>query len=192
MTAPIDDVSSLPGTELTDQDDRPIGKIGEIYAINGDGQHPMWVTVEATFGEDDSERRTVFVPLARLKQEEGCVCVPYSLEHLLESPEVPSEGEISSECEELLREYYGIRGGEDELSTDNRSYATLVPDEEGASQLVENPDEVETPDPDRRTEETQARREDPGPREIRKVTADDLLDEQKDRDEGEDESEHEG
>jgi hypothetical protein len=179
MTAPIEDVSSLLGTELTDQDDRPIGKIGEIYAINGDGRHPMWVTVEASV--DEGERRTVFIPLARLKREEDFLCVPYSLQHVLDSPEVSGEGEISSECEELLRAYYGIRPGEEELSTDNHSYVTLVPDEEGTSHRVENTDEVETPDPDRRTEETQARRDDPGPREIRKVTAKDVIEEQKEQ-----------
>jgi hypothetical protein len=187
MTTPIEDVSSLPGTELTDQEDCPIGKIGEIYAINGDGQHPMWVTVEATLGEN--ERRTVFVPLARLKQEEGFVCVPYTREHILESPEVKDEGEIPPESEELLRAYYGIRPGEDELTTDNSSYVTLVPDEEGTSQRVENTDEVETPDADRRTEETQARREDPGPRESRHITAEDMIDEQKEKQDDKDEGE---
>jgi hypothetical protein len=190
MTTPIEDVSSLPGTELTDQDDRPIGKIGEIYAINGDGQHPMWVTVEAECGEN--ERRTVFVPLARLKEEKGDLCVPYSLEHVLDSPEVSGEGEISSECEEQLRAHYGIGRGDGELRTDNHSYATRVPEEDGPSQRVENPDEVETPDADRRTEETDQRRQDPGSREIRKVTAEDVIKEQKEqkeRQEGKDEGE---
>ena len=38
MSAPIDDVSSLPGKKVSDQEENPIGEIKDIYAIDGDGQ----------------------------------------------------------------------------------------------------------------------------------------------------------
>ena len=56
MTAPIEDISNLPGTKVTDQEESPIGEIKEIYAINGDGQ-PTWVSVEASFGMGDKRKR---------------------------------------------------------------------------------------------------------------------------------------
>ena len=37
MTGPIEDVSSLPGMKVTDQEEITIGKVKEIYAIDGDG-----------------------------------------------------------------------------------------------------------------------------------------------------------
>ena len=45
MTAPIEDVSSLPGKKVSDQEGSSIGKVKEIYATDGDGQ-PMWVEIE--------------------------------------------------------------------------------------------------------------------------------------------------
>jgi hypothetical protein len=174
MTAPIEDVSSLPGKEVADQYEEPIGKVQEIYAIDGDG-HPTWVTVEAKF---EGAKRTVFIPLARLKDEDGLLQVPYSLEHICSSPEVDGSDGISEECERELRSYYGIHRDERELRTDNDSYATLVP-EEGTSKPVDNVVELETPSADKRTDETRARLEDPGSSETRKVTADDMIEENK-------------
>lgn len=40
MTAPIEDVSSLPGGKVSDQEEVPIGEVKEIYAMGGDG-YPM-------------------------------------------------------------------------------------------------------------------------------------------------------
>jgi PRC-barrel domain len=175
MTAPIEDVSSLPGKEVADQYEEQIGKVKEIYAIDGDG-HPTWVTVETKF---EGAKRTVFIPLARLKDENGLLQVPYSLKHICGSPEVDGSDSISEECERELRAYYSIDRGDQELRTDNYSYATLVPDGEGTSKRVEDVDQLETPSADKRTDETQARLEDPGSSEIRTVTADDLMEENK-------------
>jgi PRC-barrel domain len=83
MTAPIEEVSSLPGKKVSDQEENTIGKIKEIYAIDGDGQ-AVWVTVEASFGMGN--KRTVFIPLARLKDEDGELRVPYSKDHIEQTP----------------------------------------------------------------------------------------------------------
>jgi PRC-barrel domain len=175
MTAPIEDVSSLPGKKVTDQEEVPIGEIKDIYAIDGDG-HPTYVTVEASMGM--GKKKLVFIPLARLKDEDGDLRVPYSKEHISNTPEVDADDGISAECDRLLRDHYGIDRADQELRSDHHSYATLVPeDTDGTSQRVEDPDQLETPDADRRTDETHERLHDPGSSSTRDVDAGKIADE---------------
>jgi PRC-barrel domain protein len=169
MTAPIEDVSSLPGKKITDQAENPLGKVKEIYATDG---YPMWVAVEMSSGL--AKKRTVFIPLARIKDEDGELRVPYSAQRIGDAPEVDDSDGISAECDRQLRDYYGIDTGDQELRADNKSYATLVPEEGGEAKLVENVDELETPDADTRTDESHERLQDPGSAEMRKVTAEDV------------------
>jgi hypothetical protein len=174
MTAPIEDVSSLPGKKVSDQEQTPIGEIKDIYAIGGDG-HPMWVTVEARSGM--GQKKTVFIPIARLKVENDELLVPYSKSHIEDTPEVDAEEGITPECERNLRDHYGIDRADQELRGDNDSYATLVPeDEEGTAQRAEDPDKLDTPDANKVSDETKSRLEDVGSAETRKVTADDVTD----------------
>lgn len=170
MTAPIEDISSLPGRKIIDQAENPIGQVKDIYAT-GDG-FPMWVAVEMSSGMAD--RRMVFVPLARIKDENGDLRVPYSKQRIGESPEVDLSDGISAECDRQLRDYYGIDAGDQELRSDNKSYAALVPDELGTAEKADDAGQLETPDADRRTEETRERLNDPGRAEMRKVTAEDV------------------
>jgi hypothetical protein len=174
MTAPIEDVSSLPGQKVTDQEENTIGEIKEIYAIDGDGE-PVWVTVEASFGMGN--KRTVFVPLARLKDEDGTLRVPYSKGHLEQTPEVDGSDGISAENDRQLRDHYGIDTGDQELRQDNNSYATLVPEGEGTARLAEDPDSLETPNADKRDDETKQRLHDPGSSDTRDVDAGAIADE---------------
>jgi PRC-barrel domain len=176
MSAPVEDVSELPGKTVMDQYDEPIGEIKEIYAIGGDG-HPTWVTIDVR-SEEGEETRTVFIPLARLKQEDGQLAVPYSTEHLTAGPKVEVSDDLSQEDEHALRGYYSVGVGDGELLSDNLSYATLVPEEDGPSKRVQDVDALETPSADKRTDETRERLQDPGPREIRTVTAEDVIDEE--------------
>ena len=170
MTAPIDDVSSLPGRKVTDQEENTIGEIKEIYAIGGDGE-PMWLSVEASFGM--ANKRTLFIPLARLKDEAGELRVPYSKEHVGNTPEVDGD-EISAELERKLRDHYGIDRADQELRQHNDSYATLVTEQEGTAQRVEDASTIETPNANKVDDETRARLEDVGSAETRKVTAEDV------------------
>jgi hypothetical protein len=178
MTTPVEDVRELPGKTVLDQYDEPIGEIEEIYAIGGDG-HPTWVTVDVRPQEEGGKPRTVFIPLSRLKLEDGELQVPYSVEHLTAAPEIQAADELSEHDEGALRGYYSVGVGDGELRTDNFSYATLVPDQGGPSKRVQDVDRLETPSADKRTDETRARLEDPGSSEIRKVTAKDVMDEDK-------------
>jgi hypothetical protein len=188
MTAPIEDVSSLPGKKISDQTANPIGKVKEIYATDG---YPMWVSVEMSSGL--AKKRTVFIPLARIKDEDGELMVPYSAQRIGDAPEVNDSDGISAECDRQLRDYYGIDTGDQELRSDNKSYATLVPEEGGEAELVENVDELDTPDADTRTDESHERLHDPGSDEMRHVTAEDVAhdtqesgDDDEDRDEDSD------
>jgi hypothetical protein len=190
MTAPIQDVADLPGKKISDQAERPIGEIKEIYATDG---YPMWVAVEMSSGI--AKRRTVLIPLARIKDEDGELRVPYSAQRIGDAPEIEESDGISAECDRQLRDYYGIDVGDQELRSDNKSYATLVPDEPGEAERVENLDELETPDADTRTDESRERLRDPGSAEIRHVSAEDITHDtqgDEDRDAGEDEDRDSG
>jgi hypothetical protein len=169
MTAPIKDVSSLPGKKISDQAENPIGEVRGIYAT--DDGFPMWVAVEMSSGIGD--KRTVLIPLARIKDENGELRVPYSRQRIGEAPEIDGDG-VSAECDRRLRDYYGIDAGDQELRQDNNSYATLIPAQAGAANRVKDAGEVETPDADTRTEETRERLHNPGPSEMRRVTAEDV------------------
>jgi PRC-barrel domain len=185
MTAPIEDVSSLPGKKVTDQEEVPIGEIKDIYAIDGDGQ-PTYVTVEASMGM--GKKKLVFIPLARLKDEDGDLRVPYSKQHISNTPEVDADDGISPECDRLLRDHYGIDRADQELRSDHVSYATLVPeDTDGTSQRAEDPDQLETPDADTRTDETKERLHDPGSSSTRDVDAGKIADQNAELGEGDDE-----
>jgi hypothetical protein len=166
MTAPIEDVSSLPGKKITDQEENPIGEVKEIFATE-DG-FPMWVSVEMSQGM--SNKRTAFIPLARIKDEDGDLRVPYSKDKIAESPEIDGSDGLSEECDFQLRGYYGIGVGDQEMWSDNKGYATMVTEESASSEKADA-DDVETPDPDQRTEESKERLEDPGSSEIRHVDA---------------------
>ena len=71
----------------------------------------------------------MFVPLARLKEANGELRVPHGKAHVLESPEVDAEDSISEEGDHARRTCYGIGAADQELWSDNKGYATLVPNE---------------------------------------------------------------
>jgi sporulation protein YlmC with PRC-barrel domain len=125
--SPIDDVSDLPGKAVFDQVGNKLGEVKQIYSKDGD---PMWVTIEASTGL--ASDRLVFIPIARLKEEEGEIRVPYSSQHITESPEIEPVDELSEEDDRSLRAYYSVGIGDGELRTDNEdSYASRVPDGDG-------------------------------------------------------------
>ncbi len=172
MTAPIEDVSSLPGRKVRDQDEEPLGEVTAIYATE-DG-FPMWIEIEAKLGLFAKQR--ALVPLARIKEEKDDLLVQYSKQHVLDAPRPEEDDDcVSEECDRELRMYYGIGTADQEMWSDNSGYATLVPEEPGAAKRVEDPDDLDTPDADKRTEESNERVRDPGSRELREVSAEDVF-----------------
>lgn len=191
MTAPIEDLSSLPGKKVSDQEGASIGKVKEIYATDGDGQ-PVWVAVEGSFGKGD--KRTVLIPIARLKDEDGDIGVPYSKARIGDAPEVDTSDGVSAESDRELRGYYGIGTGDQELWEDNKSYATLVPEEPGQSKAVDDAGQLEMPDHDKRTDETRERLQDSQRRDSRSVgdiTGEDDSDEDRDDNDRDDDVDNE-
>jgi hypothetical protein len=130
---PIEDVGSLPGKKIKDQQGNEVGEVCEIYEQDGD---PMWVTVKSSTGM--ATDRVVFIPVARLKEEDDEIRVPYSVQHVQDSPEVSPEGELSEEQDRELRDYYSVDLGDQELRDSNdSSYAARVPDSDAPVKKAE-------------------------------------------------------
>lgn len=125
--SPIEDANELPGKTVFDALGQKIGEVREIYVQDGD---PMWVTVETSTGLFTD--RLVFIPLARVKEEDDQIRVPYTLQHINNSPEVQAGDELSEEDDRALRAYFSVGIGDAELRTQNDdSYASRVPEGEG-------------------------------------------------------------
>ncbi|HTX33202.1 MAG TPA: PRC-barrel domain-containing protein [Solirubrobacteraceae bacterium] len=134
IASAIEDVSTLSGETINDQDGRKIGQVKEIYGV-GDDEAPMWVTIESATGL--GRKRQVFVPLARIKNQADEFRVPYSFDHVHDSPEVEPQDEISEEDDRALRVYYAIGLADQELVESARSYASQVPEEEGPATKID-------------------------------------------------------
>lgn len=130
----IEDPEGLQGESVYDQDGREVGEIKTIYGL-GEDKVPMWFGVETK--EGIAEKRTVLIPAARLKSEDDQLRVPYSVNHLQDSPEVEDGDEISEEQDRELRDFYAIDLADHEQRTDNISYAAQVPDGEGPATKLE-------------------------------------------------------
>jgi hypothetical protein len=133
----IEDPTNLADETLHNQDGTKIGKIKHVYGV-GEGQEPMWITVAIETGT--GRHQLVFVPLARLKHERDQIRVPYTAQHLLESPEVEADGELSESDELALRNYYAIGLGDQEVRSDNETYAAQIPDAEGSARKIAGED----------------------------------------------------
>lgn len=125
----IEDPTSLCGETLRDQDGGKIGEVKELYTV-GSKEEPMWITVAVETGI--GRYRRVFVPLARVKYEHDQLRVPYTAQHLLGSPETEADGELSAQQDIALRNYYAIDLADQEIRTDNDSYASQVPESDEA------------------------------------------------------------
>jgi hypothetical protein len=138
------------------------------------------------------DKRTVLIPLARLKDEDGELRVPYSKDHIGNTPKIDDADTISPECDRALRDHYGIDRADQELRGDNDSYATLVTeDTDGMAQRVEDPDSLETPNANKISEETKERLHNPGDKRTRDVDAGAIADENAARETGEGEGDPE-
>lgn len=138
MALRIEDVSSLPGRKVVDQEGQSVGEITEVYGV-GDGGEPMWVAIDTASGErlgEDSEDKVVVVPLGRLREDGDDLSVPYSTAHVEDAPEVDAGDEISEEDDEKLRLYYAIGLADEEFRTESNSYAGQVPEGVGRAQKI--------------------------------------------------------
>jgi PRC-barrel domain len=202
MAGAIEDVSSLPGETINDQDGRKVGEVKEVYGT-GDDETPMWVTIESSTGLGRS--RQLFVPLARIKRQGEEIRIPYSFDHLHEAPEVEPGDELSEEDDHALRVYYAIGLADQELVENAQSYASQVPDDDDPARKIDASSaegpvrEIDDAPPAQRAAEAyEKQREEQGEEEHRsgrKATADEVFEEdgdesgdEKDSDESEGEA----
>ncbi len=153
MALRIEDVSSLPGRTIVDQEGEEVGEIKDVYGVGDDGD-PMWLVLETHTGGMAGEDKLRIVPLARVREEDGNLSVPYSTEHVQDSPEVEVEDEISEEDDEKLRIYYSIDLADQEFRNEPRSYAAQVPEGKGkATKITDDLDDKEVPGGDTKADE---------------------------------------
>jgi sporulation protein YlmC with PRC-barrel domain len=184
MASAIEDVSSLPGETVGDQDGRKIGEVREVFGV-GEDETPMWVIIESSTGIRRSRR--LFVPLARLKQQGDEIRVPYSYSHIHDAPAIEAKDELSEEDDRALRAYYAIGLGDQELVQAAQSYASQVPEEDGPARRIdaaaaEGPvrELADKPPAERAAEAYEKQKEAEGEEEHRsgrKATADDVFQE---------------
>jgi uncharacterized protein (TIGR02271 family) len=99
----ITNPESLIGQTAHDNDGDKIGKIGQVYIDQDNGQ-PKWVTVQTgLFGTNES-----FVPLERVTQAGDDVRIDIDKATITGAPNVPADGAISPEEEDNLYAYYGL------------------------------------------------------------------------------------
>ena len=137
MATPIEEPEELTGEDVYNQLGEKIGSVERLYAGGGEGD-PSWVGVNVSTGLFGG--KLVLIPLARLKEEDGQVRVPYDKEHLLEAPEVEAEDGLSDEEAEQLSEYFGVNRGDQPAEDNPGSYASQMPDENEAPQPIDPPD----------------------------------------------------
>lgn len=117
---PVADLESLPGRDLHDALGRKLGEIQDVIeGDEGDGDEPQWVTVTVKPGAFGSE--LVIVPLARIKEEDERLEVPYSERHVLDAPRPEDPASMSDEDKEELLTYYAVERGD---QPDVESYST--------------------------------------------------------------------
>jgi stress response protein YsnF len=100
----IDTVLNWRGRTIVDQGGEKIGTFEEIY-LDAQTEQPEWAAVKSgLFG-----RRYRFVPLSEAEeQDKETLRVPFTKEHVDNTPDVDADGELSQEEEARLYEHYGI------------------------------------------------------------------------------------
>lgn len=137
MAAPIEKPEELTGTDVFDLVGAQIGSVKQVYGGGGEGR-PSWVAVKVSTGMVG--REVVMVPIARLKEEEGQVRIPYTKQHLLDAPEVESEDELSEDEVTRLSDYYAVSRGDQPAEDNPDSYASQMPEVGEAPQPLDQPD----------------------------------------------------
>lgn len=137
MAEPVAEPDKLAGVEVFGHEGEKLGKIEQIYGPEGQDT-PSWFGLEVSTGM--AATRCVLVPLARLKQEDGQVRVPYSRQHLLEAPEVAKDGTVSEEDDAALRDFYALSRGDQPAQDSPDSYASQMPEEDGPPQPLDRSD----------------------------------------------------
>lgn len=99
-------IDAVIGSTAYDNDGDKIGKVGQVYVDPDDGR-PVWASVNTGFfGTSES-----FVPLENASWDGNDLRVQYDKAFVKEAPRVDVHGELSTQDQESLYEYYNMNSG---------------------------------------------------------------------------------
>lgn len=97
-------IDALPGREVFGSDGRRIGKVGQVFVLEGTDD-PTWMTVHTgLFGTHES-----FVPVAEATERGDELLVPYEKSFVHDAPRIDDASELTVEHEAELYRYYGVQ-----------------------------------------------------------------------------------
>lgn len=97
-------IDALPGREVFGSDGRKIGKVGQVYVLEGTDD-PTWMTVHTgLFGSHES-----FVPVSEATERGDEVHVPFEKAFVHDAPRIDDASELTVEHEAELYRYYGVQ-----------------------------------------------------------------------------------
>ncbi|MGM1029405.1 MAG: PRC-barrel domain-containing protein [Actinomycetota bacterium] len=96
-------IDALPGREVFGSDGRRIGKVGQVFVLEGTDD-PTWMTVHTgLFGTHES-----FVPVAEATERGDELHVPYEKSFVHDAPRIDDAQDLTVEHEAELYRYYGV------------------------------------------------------------------------------------
>jgi uncharacterized protein (TIGR02271 family) len=99
-------IDAVIGSTAYDNDGDKIGTIGQVYVDPDDG-HAVWASVNTGFfGTTES-----FVPLENATVDADGVRVQYEKSFVKDAPRIDVDGDLSTEDQEALYQYYGMNSG---------------------------------------------------------------------------------
>ncbi|GAA1420440.1 PRC-barrel domain-containing protein [Agrococcus citreus] len=97
-------IDALPGREVFGSDGRRIGKVGQVFVLEGTDD-PTWMTVHTgLFGTHES-----FVPVSEATERGAEVHVPFEKSFVQDAPRIDDATELTVEHEAELYRYYGVQ-----------------------------------------------------------------------------------
>jgi uncharacterized protein (TIGR02271 family) len=98
-----DNIASLIGADVVDNNGDKIGSVGQVYLDDNDG-HPSWASVKTgLFGTKES-----FVPLEEANWEGNVLRVAYDKDRVKDAPRVDADSHLEPSDEDELYRYYGL------------------------------------------------------------------------------------
>lgn len=97
-------IDALPGREVFGSDGRRIGKVGQVFVLEGTDD-PTWMTVHTgLFGTHES-----FVPVSEATERGDELHVPFEKAFVHDAPRIDDASELTVEHEAELYRYYGVQ-----------------------------------------------------------------------------------
>lgn len=97
-------IDALVGREVFGSDGRRLGKVGQVFVLEGTDQ-PTWLTVQSgLFGSHES-----FVPIEGATERGDELTVPYEKAFVHDAPRIDDASELTLEREAELYRYYGVQ-----------------------------------------------------------------------------------